>query len=209
MDELEAVVVFDHDKSLDILKGLEITKKRGSVSPLVLVTAGAHGVLHVYSFEMKGKDISSFSVVSLFNIPLSNIPSNVTLADEIATLKGISRLMLVKSGSGVMAITNDFNFAAYTSSQLNVGVNKIKNASADDSDYVYIKPQELLISNHGDILDIIRLPSRSNQDSNHVQFRMGLVSNSPQLRIVDQNLHTEVLEGHTDIILAADVSPDG
>ncbi len=208
MDELEGVVIFDIEKSQEILKGLEISKRKGSANPLVLATAGAQGILRLYSFEMKGKDLSSFSVVSLFNLPLSNIPPTSSLAEEIATLKGISRLLLFNDKVRVMAITNDFNFASFTPAQLNVGVMKMKNSGVDDSDSVYLKPSDLLISNHGDILDIIRLPPAAD-DSSGMKFRMGLVSNSPQLRIVDQNLNTEVLEGHTDIILAADVSPDG
>lgn len=217
MDELEALVVLDSDASRTVLQSLSLDKK-GKAAPQqhVLVTAGAHGVLRVYCFEIKGKDAATFSVTSLFSLPLSLLSSSVSLSEEIAALKGISRLMLhcvsdESESVRVTALTNDFNFVSFSAAQLAQGVQAIQKQSEDDSnDTVLLKPCELLVSNHGDILDLIRLPSSSApSSSSSPAFRLAVVSNSPQLRIVDEQMKTSVLEGHTDIILAADVSPDG
>jgi hypothetical protein len=209
MDELESVVVFDNEQSQNILRSLDLKKR--ALNTHVLVTAGAHGILRVYCFEMKGKDASSFTVTSLFSLPLSNLSPNISLSEEIANLKGISRLMFLPQKLLLTAITNDFNFASFSPAQFSSAVEHVQ-STEEDSDAVFIRPNELLVSNHGDILDLIPLPVQSTSsvsDSMPVQFRLGLVSNSPQLRIVDEHMKTEVLEGHTDIILAADVSPDG
>ena len=41
------------------------------------------------------------------------------------------------------------------------------------------------------------------------KFCLALITNSPQVRIVDESFACSPLDGHTDIVLAADVSPDG
>lgn len=72
--------------------------------------------------------------------------------------------------------------------------------------------EKLLIGNHGDILDILKIPSSSSspeEASSEIQFKIALVANSHQLRVLNENLVCQVLEGHQDIILSVDVSPDG
>jgi WD40 repeat protein len=68
---------------------------------------------------------------------------------------------------------------------------------------------KLLIGNHGDILDILKIPSSPSSSSGELQFKVALVSNSHQLRILNEHLSCQILDGHQDIILSVDVSPDG
>ena len=97
-----------------------------------------------------------------------------------------------------------------------------------------VRPSRLLVGSHGEILDMVAIPmstlpspstpppSSSSSSSSAVtsnssdvaavatlRFRLALVTNSPQLRIVDERFSCTVLEGHRDIVLAVDVSPDG
>ena len=44
---------------------------------------------------------------------------------------------------------------------------------------------------------------------NRHRYLVALVTNSPQVRIVDEKFRCFPLDGHTDIVLAADVTPDG
>jgi hypothetical protein len=79
-----------------------------------------------------------------------------------------------------------------------------------------IKPDRILIGNHGEILDMIRIPHSFGKHSVDERDKKGegfddlaIISNSPQLRIMDSNMKCQVLEGHIDIILAIDISDDG
>ncbi len=72
---------------------------------------------------------------------------------------------------------------------------------------MYLKPQKLLIGSHGDILDIAVIASSSSENNN--TFSVALVTNSPQLRIMNESFSCRILEGHSDIILCVDSSPDG
>ena len=46
-------------------------------------------------------------------------------------------------------------------------------------------------------------------DNDEVKFRIALVTNSVQVRILDESFACSTLSGHTDIVLAVDASPDG
>ena len=90
-----------------------------------------------------------------------------------------------------------------------------------------IEPTKLLIGSHGEILDMIMIPSHtqsSNQstnitastttnddirDSSPLQFKLALITNSNQVRIMNEHFSCSILEGHKDIVLSVDVSPDG
>jgi U3 small nucleolar RNA-associated protein 13 len=72
-----------------------------------------------------------------------------------------------------------------------------------------VSPNSLLIGSHGDILDMITIPSATSAAVTG-SGKMAVVTNSPQLRILTTStMQCEVLEGHSDIILAVDVSSDG
>lgn len=97
-----------------------------------------------------------------------------------------------------------------------------------------IEPSKLLIGSHGEILDMVIIPSPPcNQSTNTTatsttnttsvsrsiseeekelllpQFKLALITNSNQVRIVDERFTCSILEGHKDIVLSVDVSPDG
>lgn len=65
----------------------------------------------------------------------------------------------------------------------------------------------MLIGSHGDILDMVRIPTTEGQVSD--DYDLALVTNSPQLRLMNRAFDCRVVEGHQDIILAVDVSDDG
>lgn len=207
MEELEAVVMFTDDMSRTVLNGIVTPNPKGKKTKLieqqVVVTAGAQGMLRVYAFEMKGKDTSTFSITHLYNLPLSHLNTLSNVAKEIAALRGISSLLVNAADSRLTAITNDFNFCSFDMVQLH----ELVQAAKADKDIV-MRPKELVVSNHGDILDMIRIPNSSEAGAG-LNYKLALVTNSPQLRIIDEKMNCVVLEGHSDIILSADVSPDG
>ena len=47
------------------------------------------------------------------------------------------------------------------------------------------------------------------EDTNLKKFLLAVITNSSQIRLVDDTFSCTALDGHTDIVLAADVSPDG
>lgn len=63
-----------------------------------------------------------------------------------------------------------------------------------------------LIGNFDDILDMVVIPPENHEDS---KLKFAVVSNSSQVRIMNDVFTSSPLEGHTDIVLAADSSPDG
>ena len=66
--------------------------------------------------------------------------------------------------------------------------------------------EKQIVGNNDDILDLLILPSSSSSSS---EFQMALVTNSNQVRILQQDFSSTPLEGHTDIVLAVDCSPNG
>ena len=74
-----------------------------------------------------------------------------------------------------------------------------------------------LVGCNDDILDISVLGNDVIGESDDVtssdvssdDFRLAVVTNSPQIRIFDNNFDCKTLNGHTDIVLAIDSSPDG
>ena len=78
-----------------------------------------------------------------------------------------------------------------------------------------IEPSRLLIGSQGEILDMVMIPqsdnnnNNSNSNSNPNAFQLALVTNSTQVRIINEKFSCSVLEGHKDIVLSVDCSPDG
>jgi hypothetical protein len=130
--------------------------------------------------------------------------------------------------------TNDYQIYRYSLEQLcdyvqqfqqknefssfHIGSNKSTTTSSSSVSSLKITPKQLLIGNHGDILDILKLPASSSTTSSSsgngsigdYHFNIALVTNSHQLRIINEQLNScTILEGHSDIILSVDVSPDG
>lgn len=66
----------------------------------------------------------------------------------------------------------------------------------------------MLIGSQGEILDMALIPSRE-EATEGGRFQLALITNSPQVRIVDEQSNCAVLEGHRDIVLCVDATPDG
>jgi hypothetical protein len=70
-----------------------------------------------------------------------------------------------------------------------------------------IEPSRLLIGSQGEILDMALIPQVDGNNSSG--FKLALITNSPQVRIIDETFSCAVLEGHRDIVLCVDATPDG
>lgn len=70
-----------------------------------------------------------------------------------------------------------------------------------------VLPSKLLVGSHGDVLDMVALPLVG--QSSIRAFQLALITNSVQVRVVDQDFSCWVLDGHRDIVLSIDASPDG
>lgn len=89
-----------------------------------------------------------------------------------------------------------------------------QSAASDASSHERIEPSKLLIGSQGEILDMALIPSNATTsaasgDHNGSKFQLALITNSPQVRIVNEKFSCSVLEGHKDIVLCVGVSPDG
>jgi len=69
-----------------------------------------------------------------------------------------------------------------------------------------VLPSKLLVGSHGDVLDMVVLPLAGQSIRT---FQLALITNSVQVRVVDQDFNCWVLDGHRDIVLSIDASPDG
>ena len=65
--------------------------------------------------------------------------------------------------------------------------------------------EKQIVGNNDDILDLLILPTSSSTPG----IQMALVTNSNQVRIIQEDFSSSPLEGHTDIVLAVDCSPNG
>ena len=88
--------------------------------------------------------------------------------------------------------------------------------STSTSDHTRIEPSKLLIGSQGEILDMSLIPgspattpSVEDETTNSPTFQLALITNSTQVRIVNDKFHCTVLEGHRDIVLCVDAMPDG
>lgn len=142
---------------------------------------------------------------------------------------------LPNASSGVgelIAVSRDHNLSSYTVGQFEEALRPIRTTDEDASETVIEKvllPSRLLIGSHGDVLELTIIPTRECRSDDTVVgssgvggssakgqvemkakgFEMVVTTNSSQVRIMDENMSCSVLEGHTDIVLAASVSPDG
>lgn len=72
-----------------------------------------------------------------------------------------------------------------------------------------LPPQRTLVGSYGDILDLRVLASQYISDAVSPAFQLAVVSNSAIVRVVDDHQHCALLQGHSDIVLSVDSSPDG
>jgi len=87
-----------------------------------------------------------------------------------------------------------------------IGLLRAQKAAEEPSARGPVLPSKLLVGSHGDVLDMAALPLVG--QSIHA-FQLALITNSIQVRVVDQDFSCWVLDGHRDIVLSVDASPDG
>jgi hypothetical protein len=51
--------------------------------------------------------------------------------------------------------------------------------------------------------------SNEEDDGSNVKFRVAVITNSNEVRIMNEGFSCRSLNGHTDIVLSVDASPDG
>jgi hypothetical protein len=78
-----------------------------------------------------------------------------------------------------------------------------------------------------DILDLIWIPQPRSEDQDtdikdtegeaavaeipaaEINYKLAVITNSSQIKVFNQNFEAELMDGHEDIVLAGDVTPDG
>lgn len=69
-----------------------------------------------------------------------------------------------------------------------------------------------LIGSYDDILGVVSIPgsfSTVDDASSSYKYRAAVVSNSALVHVIDEDMRSSPLSGHSDIVLAVDASPDG
>lgn len=69
-----------------------------------------------------------------------------------------------------------------------------------------------IVGSCDDILDTVVIPDESAlpvEDASELHYRLAVITNSPLVQIMDQSQRSTPLCGHTDTVLAVEVSPDG
>lgn len=133
--------------------------------------------------------------------------------------KAISSLLVSESRNELIVVNEDFLISHYNVDQLtslSESAYKIKSKNTDEGNEIFFKnfkPSKLVIGHFGEVLDLINVNVSStvtpDPESDSPSFKVAVVSNSPQIRTIDNFGNTNIYDGHTDIILAADVSPCG
>lgn len=204
MEELEGVVLLNEAHSA-LLLGSAAPKSKG-VRYHVLVTAGEAGVLKFFKVSMGGS-AESFEITALLHFPLSSA-ARYGIADttvtsrntaEAESLSGVSSLHYLPLTGEVLSVTKDYNLCSYS---VVAFVQQLAKSAER------IEPSKLLIGSQGEILDMALIPNSSSNASGS-GFKLALVTNSTQVRIINESFSCSLLEGHKDIVLCVDVSPDG
>ena len=204
MEEIEGVQILKDEHSSQILKiNSKSNKAKDSKVQNVLVTGGKNGAVKIYKIEMVGRDKSTFAYELLLQIPLSNF-ANVGQSNSISTL-----LYLPVTGE-IIAATADYNFNSYTIDS----ISSIYNGTDDNKSRVIANRQ--IVGCNDDILDITFIPRYTNNDDedddcnkNSNEFTLAMATNSPLVRLMDESFSCSLLDGHTDIVLSVDASPNG
>ena len=204
MEEIEGVQILKDEHTTQILK---INSKSNKAKDLkvqnVLVTGGKNGIVKIYKIEMTGKDKFTFAYELLLQIPVSHTGANVGQSNSISTL-----LYLPITGE-IIAATADYNFNSYTIEN----ISNIYNDIDDNKSRVFANRQ--IVGCNDDILDIAFIPKYSNDDEdddyikNSDEFTLAMATNSPLVRLMDESFSCSLLDGHTDIVLSVDASPNG
>jgi len=221
LEELEALVFLSKQHGEQILTGGSEQIRGGVTSSNVLVTAGGSGVLKFFHLVMAG----TFSITPLLHFPLSpalrGLPGRpqVTLGDahtragqgnDVDTLRGVSSLHYLPSTQQLLTVTKEYNLCSYDISAFPQYLKQL-HAAANSSDLQSIEPASLLIGSQGEILDLALIPPIKGAGGplGGMCFRLAMVTNSSQVRVIDERFSCTLLEGHRDIVLSVAASPDG
>lgn len=218
MEELEGVILLNEAHSAQILQSsAEGYTKSAATRAHVLVTAGEQGVLKFFKVTL-GREADSFAISPLLHFALSSAQRNGALSEaasssssarnaEAATLQAVSSLHYLPLTGEVLSVTKDYNLCSYAVSSF---AQQLVNQRASASTAVpRIEPSKLLIGSQGEILDMALIPSKDKNNSTASGFKLALITNSTQVRIINEQFSCSLLEGHKDIVLCVDVSPDG
>ena len=95
-------------------------------------------------------------------------------------------------------------------------MNDRENGNTEDvrDDNSFLMENRLFIGFNDDILDILWIPSTAepvldDHGDELENFSLAMITNSSQIKIMNNDFTALLLTGHSDIVLAADVSPDG
>ena len=224
MDELSSVVLLNEQDSacvLNFISGKKEKKNSSASDPNVhvLVTAGQGGVLRCYRVELNGKDISSFSCVSLFQMgPYDDFVEKPTGNHEFND--AIIGIHYLPNHHHIVTMTADYNIMTYRFAKID------KKKAVGDNEGKALRLHRHLIGCNDDILDmaVLNLSSTDDIHSGHIDNDVGddddyhkhcsvkfaVVTNSAQVRLMDSsNFACVSLNGHNDIVLAVDATPDG
>jgi len=118
----------------------------------------------------------------------------------------ISTLMYLPTSGEIIAATADYNFNSYTIDSITSILNNDNNDNKK-----HILPTRQVVGCNDDILDIAFVPKSDNDDdiSSTNKFTVAMVTNSPQVRLMDESFSCSLLDGHSDIVLSVDASPTG
>ena len=158
---------------------------------------------------------------------------SATHSSHASQLQAVTSLMYLPIKGSIVAVTADFNFCSVKILQPKTSEFEDKQSSSSVDFSNCLEFEKLVVGCNDEILDIAILPSPKNdhsflvgQDENtsfgevsvveqidglvHLRpFKIAVITNSAQVRIMDESFKCVCLEGHLDIVLALDVSPDG
>ena len=110
--------------------------------------------------------------------------------------------MYLPTSGEIIAATADYNFNSYT-------IDSITSIRNNDNKK-HILPTRQVVGCNDDILDIAFVPKSDNDDDiSTTKFTVAMVTNSPQVRLMDESFSCTLLDGHSDIVLSVDASPTG
>jgi U3 small nucleolar RNA-associated protein 13 len=225
MDELESVVLLSSVHSAALLgsspaagsaKAGAVSKKRareGGVKELVLLTGGMRGSLRVLKISYEAGSMTQFTCTPMYELSTMSAHLKLKPSDNGASdslVRSIKGITYVQEDSEIVLVTGDNNFCCYSI----------------DSELKSLEWDRQVVGSCDDILDVVVIPGEaeevvtaeaeeeSDPDSapaaeKDLKYRLAVVSNSALVQVIDSNQCSVPLAGHSDIVLAVDVTSDG
>lgn len=173
--------------------------------------------------------MNSFTCELLYNLKASTghpLPSTLSPSSLPSNpLNAITALYYVPDRSQVVVTTADHNIitcSVSSDAENDRPSRELLDKSSGTITETGLQVTRTIVGSHDDILDMVAIPAYQSSstsadnagdntnESKGWSGRIALVSNSTQVRIVKtDDMTCTSLEGHSDIILCVDVSPDG